>query len=163
MIIFGYGSLMNIDSAREDVPSLKKMHQGKLKGFRRVFNLRAKRVNSPCGLIAMLDIENDKNSYLNGVYFEIKEDELNTLKNREILYKFIEVDIVGEGEEKIKALVVQAKDKPRTNYKFHCDVQDIYLRTCLDGAKSQGEDFLEEFKRTTFIDNKNLLELNMNQ
>ena len=57
------------------------------------------------------------------------------------------LQIIGEDGENIKALVVQAKGKARTNYKFHCDVQDIYLRTCLDGAKSQGEDFLEEFKK----------------
>jgi len=159
MIIFAYGSLINIDSAREDVPNLKKMYQGKLKGFRRVFNLQAKRLNSPCGLVAVLDIENDNNSYLNGVYFEIKEDDLIALKNREILYKFIEVDIVGKNEEKIKALVVQAKGKTRTNYKFNCDVQEKYLRICLDGAKSQGEKFFEEFRQTTFIGRKNLIDL----
>jgi len=161
MIIFGYGSLININSAREDVPSLKKVFQGEIKNFKRVFNLRAKRLNSPCGLVAVLDIEDNRDFYLNGVYFEIKEGELEALKSREILYKFIKVNILGENGKVLNGFSVQAREKPRTDYKFDCETQEKYLRICLDGAKAQGDDFLEEFKRTTFIGNKSLSELGM--
>ena len=70
IIIFGYGSLINKDSLKKTITNVGKSKVGSIKGFRRIFNLRAKRISSKCGLVAVLDIEDCDNCKLNGVYFD---------------------------------------------------------------------------------------------
>lgn len=158
MIIFGYGSLMNKESLRKTIKNVGEIRPATLKGYRRVFNLRAKRMISECGPVAVLDIEKRDNNLINGVYFEVDKSGLELLKEREILYGFIEVDIISEGEGLKKALTVQARGKPRTKYIFDCDLQKKYLDVCLRGAKDFGVDFYNTFLSTTFIEGKNLIE-----
>ena len=158
-IFFGYGSLLNRVSLSKTIPNIENIRTGTLLGFRRVFNLRAKRMISKCGPIAVLDIIEDKQSFVNGVYFELSEKGLEKMKEREILYDFIEVDIITKNNSHINALTVQAKGRARTDYKFDCDLQKKYLDICLLGAKSRGRDFYKDFLRTSFIDKKNIFSL----
>jgi len=157
-IIFGYGSLINIDSLRKTISSVGDIKPGNIKGFRRVFDLRAKRISSKCGPVAVLDIVSDIKSEINGVYFEVDKDGLEELKKREILYNFIAVDIFNDKGDKIKGVTVQAEGKPRTDFKFDCFPQKKYLDVCLAGAKSFGKEFYGNFLKTTFIGNKNLIQ-----
>ena len=156
--IFGYGSLLNMDSLKKTLPDVSDVRVATLKGFRRVFNLRAKRIISKCGPVAVLDIENNPEAEINGVYFRVNEDELKELKKREILYDFIEIDVENEKGELVKALTVQAKGRPRTDYKLNCELQKKYYDVCIKGAESLGNKFYHLYLETTYIDNKNLVQ-----
>ncbi len=159
MTIFGYGSLINIDSLRKTVCEPKDFRPCRLSGYRRVFSLQAKRRIGSQGPIAVLDIEEDKNSVVNGVCFEVDEEGFKQLAEREILYNFIEVHLALKDNSTKKALTVQAKDKPRTNFKYGSGIQNEYLNICLSGARKIGEDFYREFLETTYIENSRLSDI----
>ncbi len=156
MIVFGYGSLINIDSLKKTIPNIKKLYKGKLIGYKRVFDLQAVRKLGEQGPVAVLDIEEDIDSVVNGVYFDINEEELESLKEREIIYKCIKIDIQTEDGGQISGITFQAKERPRTNFKFGCELQAKYLDTCLSGAKKLGSDFYNCFLESTFVCNKPL-------
>lgn len=155
--IFGYGSLMNIKSLRKTAPRAKGIRPCKIKGFKRVFDLEAKRKIGPRGPIAVLDIKKDKNSEVNGVCFEVDKGGYEALVEREVLYRFVEVDVYSpENESCGKAFTVQANEKPRTSFKFDCQIQKEYLNTCLEGAKNFGERFYRDFLLNTYLDEERL-------
>ena len=155
--IFGYGSLMNVKSLQKTAPQARNIVPCKIKGFRRVFDLQAKRKIGLEGPIAVLDIIAKKGAEVNGVCFEVNKKEFEALTDREILYSFVEVEVYSL-EEKFcgKAFTVQAKDKPRTNFKFDCPLQKDYLNICLQGAKNFGEKFYSDFLLNTYLGQERL-------
>ncbi|MDA3839750.1 MAG: gamma-glutamylcyclotransferase [Patescibacteria group bacterium] len=163
MIVFGYGSLINIDSLKKTIPGIKNIKKGKLFGFRRVFNLQAKRKLGEQGPVAVLDIEENPKSVINGVYFEVNDKELDLLKEREIIYKCMKVNIQTEDNNQVSGITFQAKSQPRTNFKFGCGVQKKYLDICLSGAKNIGAEFLDDFLESTYIGNKPLSRVSKNK
>jgi len=157
--IFGYGSLINEKSLRKTVPYAFNLFPAKIKGFVRVFNLRAKRRICPIKNIpvAMLNIEKSEfNEEVNGICSEINLEHLDELKQREILYELIKVEIEDYKGNLHKGYTFRALHHDAYDFIFDSSEQMDYVNICLQGAKAIGEDFLEEFKKTTFIGDKTL-------
>ena len=61
--IFGYGSLVNIDSLKKTVSNYKNLQKAKILGYKRTLNLQAKRHFCESVPMAVMDIENDSMAY----------------------------------------------------------------------------------------------------
>lgn len=98
--IFGYGSLMELDSLRETCPSARNLRVGKLDGYIRVFNLvsvkriREKICTEESKEIAVVSVRAKEGSTSLGVMFDIDEDQVAAYKLRERGYKFCTVPVI---------------------------------------------------------------------
>ena len=98
--IFGYGSLMNLESLRETCPSARNLRIGRLEGYIRVFNLvSVKRIRLQiCTVeskeIAVVSVRPKEGATSLGVMFDIDEEDLSAYKLRERGYKFCFVPVV---------------------------------------------------------------------
>ncbi len=160
--IFGYGSLVNENSIRRTVPNATNIIPVKIKGFVRVFNLPTK--NKRCIInnipVAVLNIE--KSEYyeeMNGVVFDMDETHFEDLKARESSYELFELETYDYEGKLHRAFTFRARHYEAYDFQFESPTQEEYLRLCLDGAKSFGEKFYEDFLNTTHIGRKTLKEL----
>ncbi len=115
--IFGYGSLMSIDSAIKTMPSLSNFRLAKLIGYKRIFSLFAvDRLIK--GYTSVNDIENaglairpnkeeeNINNTVFGCVFDILEDELPSYFEREKIYKVKKVPVITCDFENVTAYTV---------------------------------------------------------
>lgn len=156
--IFGYGSLINIDSLKETVPDAQTITPCTLQGYVRVFDTtsstRFTRAGEP---VSVLNIRPKENYFVNGVCFMVSEEYFASLQEREGAYDLKEVLVEAEGKE-LPAFVFIGKTDHKS-FLFEDEVQTEYLQICLDGAKRFGEEYYRTFLETTFIDGKNLTEI----
>ena len=164
-LIFGYGSLLQEESLKATVPSAKNIRPVYIKGFRRVFtlwdpvgwtetNLDLKDIPF-CGVDAVPT--SDKNATVNGVVFEVSADELPALLEREKEYDLIEVAAYDfSTDEPVGTCLVFSSGKETGAYDFDSEAQKRYLDVCTEGAASFGEDFLQQFLVTTYINDVSL-------
>jgi cation transport regulator ChaC len=153
-IIFGYGSLMNLQSLKKTVPDAKSIFPALLKNYIRVFETKSTtRLSKQNTSICVLNIKESQNSFLNGIGFEVSEKYFNDLLKRESSYELREIVVQSliSGEE-FSAFVFVDKFNKNQKFLFDEPVQMDYLRICIDGAKDFGEDFYQMFLETTFID-----------
>ena len=82
---FGYGSLVNLDTLRTPYISV---HRARLKGWRRVWLSRPKLPDdfAPDNNVALLSVEPDKNSTIEGLIITDHKSSLPSLDEREALY-----------------------------------------------------------------------------
>lgn len=164
--IFGYGSLINEESLKKTSPNSKIIYPAKIYGFIRVFNLPS--TNRICPItktsVAVLNVEKSEyNEHINGVCIEVSVDEFEYILEREKGYELIEIEIQDYNNEnnRTKGFMFRARHYEAYDYVFESEIQQEYLTICLEGAKNFGEQFLKEFKNTTFIGTKTLDELNI--
>lgn len=161
--IFGYASLINEDSLKKTVPDATNIRPCKIYGFVRVFNVESTtRFCKEKGVPAcVMNLEKDEiNNYVNGITFEMSEKHFNDLLNREGAYELVEVDCYDyESDSKYRANFFRSPKYEAYPYQSGQKEQEEYLKTCLDGCKKYGEQFLDHFKETTYIGNKTLKEL----
>lgn len=133
LTIFGYGSLMDIDSAKSTIPTLTNFRQGALHGYTRRYNLVS--IN---GLIqgwatvetnemASLSVRpNNVNDVILGSLLEINESDLKPLLKREHRYKTVEVNCYEKNGDIIKALTfVEQSDQ---DYKNTMSIEEYHVR-----------------------------------
>ncbi len=155
--IFGYGSLINEESLKKTCPSAEILFPAKLYGFIRVFNVKSQTREDAC----VLNIEKSEwNQYINGVCFEMCDKYFEELLKREKEYELVQIEIENlEDKSCHKAFVFRIPHFETYDFQFESLNQKEYVDICLNGCKNFGEEFLKEFKETTFIGDKTLKEL----
>lgn len=85
--IVGYGSLLSHNSLSKTIPD-RSFTPVVVKGYKRVFNLKAERDRDP----DVLNLKPDGRAQFNGVLFSVNEDELVKIKEREDDYNLEETN-----------------------------------------------------------------------
>lgn len=131
--IFGYGSLMDIDSAHLTMPSAKNFRKGILHNYVRSYNLvsisgiKKGIANIETKELNALSVKKQEGVDVMGILFDIPEDELPAYLIREHRYVFKEENV----EEVDKNTVVTAWTVVESNdadYKLKCGAADYNER-----------------------------------
>jgi cation transport regulator ChaC len=158
-LIFGYGSLLNLESLQATVPDAFNLRPSYIKGFKRDFCLWATDgfVATNPELSGMpfcaVDIHHvPEPDEVNGVVFEVHQDQLPALLEREEGYTLIATEAYDfTTHEPLGTCFVFAANKHNGDFAFESPAQMRYLNTCLTGAKEHGEKFYQQFIRTTYV------------
>ena len=164
-LIFGYGSLLQLESLKATVPSAKNLRPAYIEGFRREFTLwdpigwtetNLDLAGIPfCGVDARQT--SDNKDWVNGVVFEVDQTDLPALLKREQEYELIETTAYDFNTgQPIGTCMVFSANKITGEYDFNSAAQARYLDVCLEGAQAFGEEFLSQFICTTFIGDRSL-------
>lgn len=168
--VFGYGSLIDLDSLKATVPDAKDIRSCFVRGFTRNFSLW-----DPVGFnetnldlkglpFCALDIQkvNDPSKIVNGIVFRIDESRFNNLLKREQEYEVRETNVYDWNTKTILGpAFLFSSNKNNGKYNFGSAAQERYLELCLKGAKTFGEDFYKTFLETTYLNGKKLTELHL--
>lgn len=153
MYIFGYGSLVNINSAQKSFKRTLK-HEDFIpviaKGYKKVWNSIEYIVFEGEEEISngiFLNLEEDECEATNGVLLKITDEEFEFLKLREKNYSCIEIkDIEGfEADEKIYTFKTTNKDKIAHEDSKNCFIPKKYIGLLEDGINIYEKDFKKEF------------------
>lgn len=171
VLLFGYGSLMNVDSASRTVApdAVKSMRPVVAFGFKRLFNYKAGNVsrwgkNLPENERAMLNVEptTTYSSIINGVVMEIEKDDLKKLIQRETGYDLVPM-LVADWRDVVKqnpsvklevAYTFLVPDEMRQGVDYtHTKFYPVrgYLQAVREGAASYGPEFLDYWNATTYL------------
>jgi cation transport regulator ChaC len=164
-VIFGFGSLLSLDSLQASAPDVIDVLPAYIHGFKRDFSLWdpigfSKTNLDVAGIpFCALDLNPSLSSKVrvNGVVFTVSDSSFKDILEREREYRpiktnaydFISNEIIGE------CLLFSAA-KNNGTYHFGSRAQARYLQICLKGAEEHGEKFYKEFLETTFINGKPL-------
>lgn len=166
--IFGYGSLLQLESLNATVTSAKNLRPVYIRGFRREFTLWDSigwtETNLDLAGIPFCGVDvrpaNDKNSLVNGVVFEVSEADLPALLEREKEYELIEVTAYDFTTHKpVGTCMVFSANKQTGEYDFNSAAQKRYLDVCLEGAEQYSKGFYDMFCDTTYIGDKKIKEI----
>jgi cation transport regulator ChaC len=167
-VIFGYGSLINLESLKATAPNAEKIRPTYIKGFRREFCMwdadgwtesNLDLAGQPMCAVDMHAVD-DSESRVNGVAFNVPDTDLKRLIVREQNYKLIETPLYNfETDQEVGICQVFSSNKHNGTYDFKGAAQARYLQICLDSSKSYGERFYQEFLDTTYIGRQRLSEL----
>lgn len=150
--VFLYDHLMNSLKTEGSFPGYSITFPATLFGFTRVFNVED-------GGISRLNLEKDEiNQSVNGLCIDVSESVFQDYLEGNLGLEMVEVEVKHfEKDEVSKALFFRVpKD---TAFPFqHTAQQERYLQLCLDACQEFGNDFVTEFKKTTFLDESTTLE-----
>lgn len=155
MYIFGYGSLININSAQKSFKRVLKHDDFiviNLKGFKKVWNaieyINFEGENITTNGI-FLNLKKTLSGSTNGVLLEVTAEEFEFLKLREKNYSCIEINPKSiEGfvtEEKIYTFMTTNKEKIALEKQELCFIPKNYISLLEDGLSPYNEDFQKEF------------------
>ena len=156
--VFSYDTLINKNLLKKTIPTAKDIEPAILYGFVRVFNIPSAS-NPP---IAILNAEKSEwNQRINGITFKIPKKNFEELKYTRKEYEMVQVEIKDfcDETETHKAYFFRMLHYEAYPYQENSQTQREYLKMCYDGCRNFGNDFIEEFKNTTFIGRKTLKEL----
>ena len=168
MVIFGFGSLINLESLKTTVPDVYDIHPAYIKGFRRDFSLwdpvgwTETNLDLSGEAFCALDVkaDSDPKSRVNGIIFRMGERNYDRLIEREEGYKLVKtVAYDFESDEEIGECFVFSANKNDGAYDFNNEAQKRYLDICLTSAREYGEQFYQEFLHSTLIDGRRLNEI----
>ncbi len=168
--IFGYGSLMNVESARQSmkVDAIASMQPVVAFGVKRIFNYTAKYAhrwgNLHSNERAMLNLIPTYNtsSIANGVVIEVDDDDLVQLIKREVGYDLIPVLVASWDEISAKKPILNirvaytfvASSELRKNMLYtHTRYYPVrgYMQAVQEGALRYGDRFLDLWNATTYL------------
>jgi hypothetical protein len=165
MVIFGFGSLLNVDSLRATVPSAFSIRPSYIKGFVRDFSvwdavgfhdLELGVIGDPYCAVDVKKIT-DTNSRVNGITFKLDTIHFQELLKREHDYNLITTEAYDfETNKQIGVCSLFSSNKNDGSYDFDSIAQESYLQVCLSGARQHGVAFYQEFLDTTFINGTRL-------
>jgi cation transport regulator ChaC len=167
-IVFGYGSLIDLESLRATAPNAYNIQPTYIKGYKREFCLwdSAGWTESNLDLagepMCAVDIHASSraNSLVNGVAFNVSGEDLKSLIKREQNYELITTPIYDfETNKELGICYVFSANKHDGTYDYKSAAQARYLKICLDSSKQYGERFYKEFLRTTYASKKRLDEM----
>ncbi len=163
--IFGYGSLLNIDSLKSSAPNASNIRTCFIQGFERKFCLWA-----PTGFQATdfdlkgqpfcaLDVyPASANQIVNGIAFDVGAEDFHRLCERECEYQRVSTVSYDFGNGVLsRDIIVFTAGKNNALYDHQSESQKRYLEVCLDGAKSHGDSFYQQFLDTSYIDDDQTL------
>jgi cation transport regulator ChaC len=162
--IFGYGSLMNIESLRQDVPSAQNLIPAYIKGYHREFSMldSCGVQDSKTGLCrpyCALDVMESahKSEVVNGVVFEVDDDYFDALCAREHDYTTVKTTVYDYlSHISLGDAYFFSSGKRNGQYMFGDEEQSRYLLTCITGARSFGGMFLSDFLTSTYTGSSRL-------
>lgn len=163
--IFWFGSLMSLSSIKASAPGVSEVTPAYVRWFIRDFSIwcpewfTATFPDIKWIWFCALDIKRSvrDSNLVNGVIFQVSDEEFEEIKIREQEYDIISsscFDFVSH--ENIWECFFFSANKNNGKYNHGCKAQETYLKVCLDGAKEQGDDFYEQFLKTTYLDDKPL-------
>lgn len=161
---FGYGSLINEESRKKTLPTPVSARPAYILGFKRDFSVWdpigfTEGMYAGQGIWAMNVTPTGKGGRVNGIIFDIEDRYLPALMDREQGYQIIATDAYDYLTHAPTQVQLFSAQKHVAEFSFQSEAQHYYLNLCVEGAKSLGEDFYDEFLRTTFVGDKSLLEL----
>ena len=154
--VFGYGSLINMESNSElNNCSNKKFCPVTVKGLKRSLNVAGKNHR-------VFGVKDVKTSLCNGILFKVNEKELYNLTNREKLYtmKPLSKDrimfnykkcITFKPNDTVICFYPMAKHVLTKNKLNTKPINEDYLKICINGSSKINETFLKDFIKTTTI------------
>ena len=163
--IFGFWSLINTRSLKFTVPDANIIWPSYIEGFIRKFNhydavwFRTWEYKG----IPMCSLNVQKYEGLkqvNGLVFEVSDEYMENLLEREQWYDLIETEAFCYMTKKSlwKVYVFSAKEQDIT-YNFLNEANNYYLYLCLEWAKEFGTEFIQDFINSTYIRDKSLWEV----
>jgi hypothetical protein len=159
--IFGFGSLLDLESLTSTVPDAYDIIPTYIKGFRRDFSVLDSWTESNLDLageaFCAIDakISSDPQSRINGIIFQMSEASYEKLLQREASYELIKTRVYSfENDKLLGECLLFSSNKNNGVYNFESAAQERYLEVCLRGASKHGKDFYQEFLKTTFINNQ---------
>lgn len=161
MNLIVYGSLINKKELEKEGISLFDVLKVRVYGFRRVFNQEPSyRLISSINR-AVLNIEEQEESFFNAIIIKnLSREYFEILDKRERGYNrvLIEAKKIEPYDENFleDAYVYLGKKEKKSSQIFP---NEEYLNICLEGVKSFGNSFLEEFKNSTYKNTKEGLSL----
>jgi cation transport regulator ChaC len=166
-LIFGYGSLLNLDSLKATIADPGEIKAAYIRGFRRDFSLWDKQgftdTNPAVANIphCALDVQKgNATAEVNGVCFAVNEDQFAKLLEREHDYELVKTMAYDfHTNEPIGACAFFSAHKHNGTYDFDNKAQQRYLEICLEGAKEFGAAFYQTFLDTTYLGTTKLSEL----
>lgn len=154
--VFGYGSLINrMSIARTTVrePKVEELVANRLHGYGRIWDFKAQVRSELLGRVingVFLNIRPDTLGTVNGVTFPVTAQELERLQVRERNYTMIEcgadLEFAVPGRV-VTFMCTQADHLAATGSEGA--VLQRYIDIVDDGCNAFGEDFIQEFIRTT--------------
>ena len=156
MYLFGFGSLINLASAQKSfkrVLSQNDLKPIKIKGYERVWNaiesiaFEGKNVNG-----VFLNIQENKNSILDGVVIEISQEELEILKLREKNYSCITIkstDVINKNfDSDLIAFMTTNEKKIAKIGDLNTYIPNKYIDVVKEALKNYDDDFVKGFEKT---------------
>lgn len=156
-----YGSLLNKKELLNENISISKVELVKVYGYKRVFTQEPsyrllKSINR-----AVLNIQEEKNIWFNALVIKnLSKEYLEKLDIRESGYEKIYLDekqVISYNNEFISDCIVYKGKKQKQSSEIFPN--NNYFDICLEGAKSFGEEFLNDFLKSTYKNSKNGLVL----
>ncbi|WP_339717907.1 hypothetical protein [Cyclobacterium amurskyense] len=175
--LIGYGSLLNnyssIKTLSNDITTLIPVIAF---GVKRIYNYKAPNeivnkynsLDNPLCIGCLNTIfTNSINDAINGLTFELKAEEVDSLRDREKGYDLIPVVTINwkQPDDIIKiCYVLSAPKEPRLN-KIWVDSRILpikkYEDLCLEGARSVSDEFLHFFHKTTYLADEKTLAVDL--
>ena len=153
-----YGSLLHVDELKKQNIDPSRVDLVKVKGFKRVFNQLPSWRKVDGIKKAVMNIEKDKNSWFNALVIkDLDEAYLQDLDHRERGYDRTaledgSVTLYSDGTVLENCVVYKGKeDKQSSEILPNPD----YFEICKNGAKCHGEEFLEDYLKTTYKNSLN--------
>ncbi len=153
MYIFGFGSLVNINSAQKSFK--RKLENSdfitvEVKGFKKVWNSIEHVIFEGEEKITdavFLNLEKDTNESTNGVLLKITDEEFEFLKLREKNYSCIEIDSIKgfKTDEKIFTFMTTNPEKVAHSSNQKAFIPKKYIKLLEDGLEPYSKEFKEEF------------------
>ena len=156
MYLFGYGSLINLNSAQKSfkrILSQNDLIPVKIKGYKRVWNaiesIQFENENNSVNGI-FLNIQKDENSFIYGTVIKISNEELEYLKLREKNYSCIQIDAKDvmdkKFDENLIAFMTTKEEKLAKIDDGKSFIPKRYIKVLEEGLKSYDSDFVTNFE-----------------
>ena len=154
MYLFGFGSLININSAQKSFQRVLKQEDlipVQIKGFQRVWNaLESIKFDEEPVDGVFLNIEKSPQNTLSGVVIKITAQELEILKLREKNYSCINIsfkDVLNrEFDSDLIAFMTTNEEKIAKRNDKSCFIPSKYIDIVTEGLKNYDESFVNNFK-----------------
>ena len=155
MYLFGFGSLININSAQKSFQRVLKQEDlipVQIKGFQRVWNaLESIKFDEKPVDGVFLNIEKSPQNTLYGVVIKITAQELEILKLREKNYSCINInfkDVLNrEFDSDLIAFMTTNEEKIAKRNDKSCFIPSKYIDIVTEGLKNYDEFFVNDFKK----------------
>ncbi len=152
-----YGSLLHKDEISKYKSKVKQVIKIKVLNHKRCFNLLPSVRIGIGNYKSVLNIKKSKNSYFNAVCIIYEKVDIKKIDEREKGYNRIKIsndNIASYHKENIPSKIdiyTYVGLKNKENYSIMPNVD--YLKLCLEASKTWGEDFHDDFIKTTHINN----------
>lgn len=152
--LFGYGSLIHPNETNRHAFEVKKRICVKILGYKRVFNQAVTFRKTDGKKAAVLNVEKSENSWINGVLLGgFSKKYHGEIDERESGYNRVKIpknSIIRYDNRPIKSDAYIYIGKVGGQNSEILPIDD-YLALCMEGSKSFGKDFYNDFLVTTFV------------